>query len=301
MVTRELKTGNGHADRRSAEAGDAPPSSLLSLKDRVLRNWLGALVPSHEPAPIVVAGHSHVICFGIAPIKDEAARLVELRAEPRVLGVQAPFLGSDPEVFSSMICGLARGHRLVVLWSGWSDLLFMGDPLFDFVSSAFPELPLEPAATPVAEQMVRTHESLRHYPSMMVHYLEQFQNAGVRSLTVLSQPPPKRSSDVIRNRLFTERILVDRAKAQGFDIATAPITPPFIRLKLWGLIHQMNRDAAEKVGARYLQVPRESQDEHGFLREEYWGNDVMHANERYGRLYLDHVVAALHGTPPRTP
>lgn len=258
---------------------------------RDVRNWLKAFVQSQDRTPIVVAGHSHVICFGIVPAKE--ARLIELRPEPRVLGVQAPFLDMEAEALAETISTLARGHRLVVLWSGWSDLLFMGDPLFDFVSSEFPGLPLEPGATPVPEAMVRTHESLRHYPNMMVHYLKRFRRAGIRNLTVLSQPPPKRSSDVIRQRLFTENILVDRAKALGFDIRTVPITPPFIRLKLWALIHQMNRAAAKEVGAAYVPVPREAQDEHGFLREEYWYKDVMHANDRYGRLYLDHVVTAL--------
>jgi hypothetical protein len=255
------------------------------------------LVQSKNSIPIVVAGHSHVICFGIKPAKDQAARLIELRAEPRMLGVQAPFLTMEPEFFAKEICTLASGQHLVVLWSGWSDLLFMGDPLFDFVSSEFPKLPLEPGATPVAESMVRAHDCFHHYPHMMVHYLKQFRQAGVRDLMVLSQPPPKRSNDVIRQRLFMEQVLVDRAKAQGFDIATVPITPPFIRLKFWGLIHQMNRAAAREAGAAYLPVPREAQDEHGFLREEYWGKDVMHANERYGQLYLDHVVAALNHRP----
>jgi hypothetical protein len=251
---------------------------------------------SRNRSPIMLAGHSHVICFGIMH-EEGAVREIELRADPRVRGVQAPFLTMDPDAFARAVCSLANGHQLVVLWSGWSDLLFMDAPLFDFVSSRFPALPLEPSATPVPEAMVRAHESFRHYPAMMAHYLTQFRGADIRELVVLCQPPPKRSNHAIRDRLGKEGVLLDRAKALGFDLQTAPITPPFIRLKFWGLIDQMNHAAADKAGAIYIPAPRQAQDEHGFLLEEYWSDDVMHANEKYGRLYLDQVVATLESKP----
>jgi hypothetical protein len=250
-------------------------------------------VQPKDSIPIVVAGHSNVICFGIKP-KAGPAQLIELRAEPRILGVQAPFLSLDSDAFAKVVCTLATGHHLAVLWAGWTDLLFMCDPPFDFVSSEFPGLPLEPRATPVPESMVLAHDAFRHYPSMMAHFLKQFREAPVRDLTVLCPPPPKRSNDVIRQRMLSgEKFWANWAKERGFDVRSAPITPPFIRLKFWGLIHQLIRAAAREAGATYLPVPREAQDEHGFLREEYSHTDVVHANEQYGRLYLDHLVDAL--------
>lgn len=239
---------------------------------------------------IVVAGHSHAICFGVLPSPDDGARLITVLDSPRVYGVQAPFPQHDNDAFIDLIVGLADGRPVILLWSGWSDLLFVADPPFDFVSSEFPALPMQTGATIVPEAMVRTHRSWLHYPGMMKHYLRMLMDKGVTDLTLLCQAPPKSSNAMIRERLFTEGVLLQRVHAAGYDEATVPITPPFVRLKLWGMINQMNRDAALEVGVAYIPVPGEAQDEHGFLKPEYWNIDITHGNEAYGRLYLDHVL-----------
>lgn len=246
-----------------------------------------AMPPAEE---IVVAGHSHAICFGVKPSPDDGARLIPLLDSPKVYGVQAPFPQHDNDAFIDLIARLAEGRPVILLWSGWSDLLFVPDPPFDFVSSEFPALPIAEGATIVPEAMVRTHRSLRHYPAMMKHYLRVVLDRGVADLTLLCQPPPKSSNEMIRNCLFTEGVIAERIQAAGYDAGSVPITLPFVRLKLWGVIDQMNRDAAREVGVPYIPVPAAARDEQGFLKPEYWSGDITHGNEAYGGLYLDHVL-----------
>jgi hypothetical protein len=81
------------------------------------------------------------------------------------------------------------------------------------------------------------------------------------------------------------------------DIDSSPLTPPLIRLKLWGLIHQINKQEALAAGALYVGVPPLCQDQYGFLKEEYWGIDVTHANGLFGQLYLEHLLTSLQTVP----
>ena len=52
------------------------------------------------------------------------------------------------------------------------------------------------------------------------------------------------------------------------------------------------RDAAEAAGARFMAVPDEVQDGHGFLRPEY-AADPTHGNEAYGAA----LIRALEDSP----
>src|SRR5882757_7602420 len=98
---------------------------------------------------LVLAGHSHIVCFGIDNSTDGATRLIELQKRPPVYGVQAPWERRDD--FLQSVCSLAAGKRLAVLYFGWNRFLFAPNPLFDFVASEFPPLPLESGARVLPE------------------------------------------------------------------------------------------------------------------------------------------------------
>ena len=241
--------------------------------------------------PIVIAGHSHSVCFGLPHAKQEGVRLVELRQDPLIFGVEAPW--PRPTDFTEQVCALAKGKKLLLSYSGWSKLLFAPDPLFDFVSSHFPSLPLDPEARLLPESLVLNHDDLRLYPRWINNAFRLFQRGGIDDMLILCMPPPKGDNDILRTRLRREPLLVQRAGDAGLDIDAAKIMPPFIRLKLWGLIHQITKQEAAAVGAAYVGVPPECQDGYGFLKEEYWASDVTHANRKFGGAYLSHILKSL--------
>ena len=117
--------------------------------------------------------------------------------------------------------------------------------------------------------------------------------AKPRKLALLGTPPPKHDNEKLRSLLAREPVLLEWVKALKATPETIGITDPFVRLKLWYLLQDMFREAAEKYGGIFIAAPAEAQDENGFLKEELWAPDVTHANAEYGRLMLDKVLAEL--------
>ena len=136
--------------------------------------------------PIVIAGHSHSVCFGLPHAKQEGVRLVELRQDPLIFGVEAPW--PRPTDFTEQVCALAKGKKLLLSYSGWSKLLFAPDPLFDFVSSHFPSLPLDPEARLLPESLVLNHDDLRLYPRWINNAFRLFQRGGIDDMLILCMP-----------------------------------------------------------------------------------------------------------------
>ncbi len=54
----------------------------------------------------------------------------------------------------------------------------------------------------------------------------------------------------------------------GQSIEDIKITDPHVRLKMWFLLQDMIAEIAHRHGARFIPVPRELQDEEGFLLEQ---------------------------------
>ena len=58
---------------------------------------------------------------------------------------------------------------------------------------------------------------------------------------------------------------------------------------MWCVTQSMMREIAERHGAEFVPTPREAQTPEGFLRQEFWGRDITHANENLGRLVLSRL------------
>ena len=48
----------------------------------------------------------------------------------------------------------------------------------------------------------------------------------------------------------------------------------------------MLREVTEARGATFVPIPAEAQTPEGFLRKEFWGPDITHANESLGPVVL---------------
>ena len=90
-------------------------------------------------------------------------------------------------------------------------------------------------------------------------------------------------------RTREELDLLDAAAVNRFFGVERPET----RLKLWLLEAQLMTEWAESLGAGFLAPPAAASDEDGFLGENYYSDDVTHANAAYGALVLDQVAAIL--------
>jgi hypothetical protein len=96
----------------------------------------------------------------------------------------------------------------------------------------------------------------------------------------VESPPPLRDDDLIRERADT--FFKDRA------IATLGVAPAGLRWRMWRLNAMIFREAVEALNCRFLPVPREVQDEDGFLKPEL-AADATHGNAAYGEIIIQAV------------
>ena len=79
-----------------------------------------------------------------------------------------------------------------------------------------------------------------------------------------------------------------RSFAAGYGADPALLPTAGLRWKLWHVTVKMFREQAERLGARFVDAPRETMDGDGFLRDDLVRN-VTHGNTAYGAILLAHI------------
>jgi len=210
-----------------------------------------------------------------------------------------PFHVGDPEnptfneVFLNDLRTFVEDRRpqLVISIMGGADWVKYGlvnTPVpFDFILPNEPELPLIEGAeiipyhamrSMLAENVRRTYMPLR----------------SIRAFTDLplyhvAPPPPIRDSETVA------ALLGDNPFSKDFGAAIRQYGIPtrHLRYKSWRTFSDLVRETCSEVGCGFIDVPPESQDEEGFLREEYRAKDPVHANDAYGILVIRQLQALL--------
>jgi hypothetical protein len=242
---------------------------------------------SGDKSELLIAGDSHIISFGI-PLKSEdnthyASNLT--RHGDDVLGL----VGAWPRQFETYWASAqehAKGRTIAVFWGGNVHLahyLFAPTPLFDFVTSANPDLPLDETAVIVPEEAIRVFFS---GPIQLLKGRVDALSSTAMKVLVPGTPPPKEDDMFIRERLDKEPHFSRAAAQLGLKAAEVPLSPPILRLKLWMVLQGLLRDMAEETGAVFVPVPVTAQTGPGFLHTSYYANDVTHANLAYGDMML---------------
>lgn len=184
----------------------------------------------------------------------------------------------------------APGRRIGLMWGGNehnSVYFFQAAYQFDFASRYVQRL--------LGRAQILTQRTVKQrFQKLSLNNLEATLTAIVRAgpqrLALLGTPPPKKDNEKLRAVLTREPAFVAWAESLNASLETIEITDPYVRLKLWYLLQDMFRAAAEKNGAQFIPTPPAVQDDEGFLKEEFWAADVTHANSDYGRLMLAKVL-----------
>ena len=53
-----------------------------------------------------------------------------------------------------------------------------------------------------------------------------------------------------------------------------------------------------ELGVGYIGPSPETHDDQGFLLKEFWGDDGLHGNVKYGEVMLQHVLTTIAATIP---
>lgn len=173
----------------------------------------------------------------------------------------------------------------------YGHFLFAIDPPIDFTLSSAPRLAIDRSATWVAESMLRAFIAPSLEP--LAALLDRLVAASSIPVVVVGTPPPKGDEASVRTVLAAESYFVHLAQARGTDLATAPLTPVSVLLKLWLLSQDMQREIATAAGAIFVPVPDRLRDDDGFLLRSYWSTDVTHADADFGQQMMIEVAAVV--------
>ena len=233
---------------------------------------------------VLIAGHSHAVAMGLpgAP-RNSAPRLVAVG--PHRLALTGGWPRGDD--YWAALEGEARGRALVLSWRGseyLGEFLIAPTPLFDFVARARPGAPIDPSAQWVPESLVRAKFSKWVVDSKPV--LARMKPVAAR-VFLPGSPPPKDDDNLLRRCLMSETAFKMRVEKMGVSLDDVTFSPPPLRLKLWELTQDLLEETAQAAGVQFVPCPIEARDERGFLRREYWNDDITHGNTAFGALMLE--------------
>lgn len=242
---------------------------------------------------IVIAGHSHTIALLLnagpvaAPQEGALFPITE-----RVYGLH----GAWPRTpgYWGALARLASDNSIALFWRGndhFASFVFEQSPKFDFVVRTAEDAEIDENAVIVPAALVRAKLKKLGFGPELDGVLSSLKGQGNNRIALVGTPPPKGDSNYLRR--FVENEYKFELEQLGFTPETARLTSLHVLLKLWLLLQEMYKEAAEKHGIRFIPVPDRVKDDAGFLRRKFWGEDVTHANPAYGRVMLDHLAESL--------
>jgi hypothetical protein len=247
----------------------------------------------------IIAGDSHTFCLGVLPpSEDGSPKLIDLvNSDSRFLG----WTGSAPRDAAYWTClpGAAAGRKVVIFWHGNqhnASFLFASSPPFDFFLSNPTNLPVDDDCFILPESAIRSYfePSFNELHSILV--LLQTVEPACQPI-LCGTPPPKQNEQRLRDYLSQEMHFVHLAQAINVNLQDVPLTPPRLRLKLWMVVQMMLEDVARAHEIPFVPIPVSVQTPDGFLAENYWAEDITHANEAYGGVMRNHIAATLNLLP----
>ncbi len=241
---------------------------------------------------ILIIGQSHIAAMRSAAktrreadpdrLRTRVIHTVEPQYAPELVGEgeEAHFA---PVLVETIRDQIARHDPLVASASGGNVhnafALIRHPRPYDFLLSAEEGPPLDPEAEPITEALVRA-ALVAGLERDRLRLREIRRVAG--NFVQLESPPPVADGGYIAKR--ADAFFKDRA------IADLGVAPAALRYKIWRLHSHIVAGYCAALGVSFLPVPRETQDDGGFLKPEYAG-DATHGNEAYGEAVIRSLEA----------
>ncbi len=241
---------------------------------------------------LVVAGHSHAAALGVPiPAEDDASAPNQIAIEDAAAMALAGAWPRD-DAYWAALEDAARERVPAIVWSGTQHhAAFLVEPVppIDFVLSAAPDLPMDPRASYVAESQLRALFAPSIEP--LGDLVRRLVAVASGPVLVAGTPPPLGDPDAIAMRVVSD------TNEDGEPEDPPRLSSPYTMQKLWSLVQSMLAETTVVAGGVFVPVPDRVRGADGFLREDYWSEDAVHANEHYGREMLRELVDVARATP----
>lgn len=131
---------------------------------------------------------------------------------------------------------------------------------------------------------------------------------------MLGTPPPKGDNAALRKILLknseeqTGKEIVNldsglllKASEDGISLSDVRLTASTVMLKLWSELQDLMQETAHNHDADFLPFPHSLIGPDGFLRREYWAQDLTHTSREAGSVFLDEIRNYYGDQSPRQP
>ena len=236
---------------------------------------------------ILVVGQSHIAAIRLAAKarresdpdrpRTRVIHTLEPQYAPELIG-EGDAAAFAPALVAAVRDQIARHDPLIASASGGNVhngfALIRHPRPFDFLLSTEDGPALEPDAEPLSEALVRAalEEGMARD---RIRLREIRRTAG--DVVQLESPPPLADSAYIAAQ--ADAYFKDRG------IGDLGVAPAGLRYKIWRLHSRIVADYCVELGVRFLPVPRETQDDNGFLLPHLAG-DATHGNAAYGEAVI---------------
>lgn len=237
-----------------------------------------ALYGSKRPK-IVIVGHSHTFAMlsAFENRKDLSKRFAVIS--------QADMSKHIPvdQSYWNYANSLSKKSRLAIAWNGnQHNILFLLDEKLRFKAQGLNEEFDFPAVS-----ISRLEKLFEPTFTELSIAIDDFEDKS--RLLFLGTPAPKPKfflDGLIRNDDFFTQI----AKEKNLRIEELEVTHDEIRVYMWLLTQKLLESRAGSIGASFIPTPHDSYDSNFILVENYWSQDLTHANDLYGALMLDEII-----------
>lgn len=111
-------------------------------------------------------------------------------------------------------------------------------------------------------------------------------------ILLIETPAPKPKS-FLDARITSDIDFLNIAKNLGLNLSDLKASSDELRVALWKLNQQMTAEIAKVFSYPLISVPESSVTEQGTLQEDFCGDDLTHANFKYGKLLLNKCLDVL--------
>jgi hypothetical protein len=158
---------------------------------------------------------------------------------------------------------------------------------FDFVLPERPDLRVRQGVEVIPPSLVR--RTLERSMQCAFWIMRGLRDLIDIQVLFIQSPPPVADAEYLRANPgpFAEAVL------------EYGILPASMRMKFWLLQSSLYRQWCEDLGFRYISAPPDAVDPSGFLMQNGWWTDPVHANRWYGELVLRQIDSAIHNARTR--
>ena len=114
-------------------------------------------------------------------------------------------------------------------------------------------------------------------------------------IILLGTPGPKKS-DFLNTQIANDPYFVKVGRDLGLSPKELRASSDSLRAYMWNLTQNMTKELAQDLGFRFVPIPSRTLDESLILKNEYYSDDLTHANELFGVDMLDTLFNSVGAT-----